>query len=359
MGRDNQAASSSHADRGTLKGGTRRPRPHPLRSASPVGRPAVGGYAWGGDERAAARTPRMLARLVSALVLVLVMAGVALARVAPPATLTVPVSAVAGGAPAGTPDALKAAAADLLAATTARGGSGYRFEIVQRSVLTARPGGPQIEVPDPTDRTKTLGLADTYYLIGLVETGYVMPAGFAMEMRAGPASPDAKADLAAGELLFRALVRDGTTYRDDGLGWYPTDQPPGIGLDPATAALLPALLRNAAAAEAVDLAAAEGELGRADGSATRAITATGTVADIPGVVAVDGAPFTELTGPIAFSFDAAGRLSGLVVTARNTNATVHDLVVVTEITLHYDDVPGALPAPEPAWAGADDLGVSK
>jgi len=359
VGRDNQAASNSQAGSGPLKGGNRRRRTHPLRSTAPVGRPAVGGYAWGGDERGAARAPRLLARLVPALVLVLVMAGVAAARVVPPATVTVPVSAVAGGAPAGTPAELKAAAADLLAATTAKGGAGYRFEIVQRATLTAKPGGPQIDVPDPADRTKSLGLADEYYLIGLVETGSVTPAGFAMEMRAGPTSPDAKTDLTGGELLFRALVRDGLTYRDDGLGWYPTDQPPGIGLDPATAALLPGLLRNAAAAETADLAAAEGELGQADPTATRAITAAGTVADMPGVVAVDGAPFTELTSPIAFSFDAAGRLAGLVVTARNTNATLHDLVVVTEITLHYDDVPTGLPAPEPAWSQADDLQVTE
>ncbi len=71
------------------------------------------------------------------------------------------------------------------------------------------------------------------------------------------------------------------------------------------------------------------------------------------MVAVDGAPFTELTSPIAFSFDAAGRLSGLVITARNTNVAAHDLVVVTEITLHYDDVPVDLPAAEPLWLDAD------
>lgn len=329
--------------------------------ATRVGRVRVSPYAWGGDE-GRGDTPsrvRTAVRLIPALALVLAMAGIALARTAPPATVTVPVGAVAGGAPAGTPDELRSAAADLLEAATARGGTGYRFEVVQRSTLVARPGGPQIEVPDPTDRTKSLGLADTYYLIGLVETGYVTPAGFAMEMRAGPASPDARVDLAGGELLFRALVRDGTTYRDDGQGWYPTDQPPGIGLDPATAALLPGLLRNAAAAATTDLAAAEGELGRAHGSAARAITAATTVADIPGVIAVDGAAFTEITAPVGLTFDAAGRLTGILVTARNTNATLQDLVVVTEITLHYDDVPRALPAPEPAWAGADDLQVSR
>jgi hypothetical protein len=120
----------------------------------------------------------MLARLVPALVLVLVMAGVTLARTAPPRTVTVPVSAVAGGAPGGTPAELKAAATDLLAATTAKGGTGYRFEIVQRSTLTAKAGGPRIEIPDPADRTKTFGSTDTYYLTGLVETVYLTPNGF-------------------------------------------------------------------------------------------------------------------------------------------------------------------------------------
>ena len=323
-----------------------------------VGRTTVRTYPWGGGSRPSGRH-HLVVRLAPALVLALVMGGVTLARVTPPATVTVPAGAVTAGAPAGTPDELKSAAADLLAAATAKGGAGYRFEIVQRSTLTAKPGGPLIEIPDPADRTKSLGLADTYYLIGLVETGYVTPAGFAMEMRAGPASADAAVDLAGGELLFRALVRDGVTYRDDGLGWYPTEDPPGIGLDPTTAKLLPALLRHASSAAEADLAGAEGELGRTEGAATRAITAAGTIADLPGVVAVDGAPFTELTKPIAFSFDAAGRLAGLLVTARNTNVEAHDLVVVTEITLHYDDVPVALPMPEPAWLDADQPLVSK
>ncbi len=236
MGREKKAASNSHAEIGTLKGGTRGQRTHPIRSTTRVGRPAIRGYAWASEQGPGAG-PRVLARLVPALTLALVFAGVTLARTAAPATVTVPVSAVAG--PGGTPAELKAAAADLLAAATAKGGTGYRFEIVQRSTLTAKAGGPRIEIPDPADRTKTLGSTDTYYLTGLVETGYVTSAGFAMEMRVGPASVDAKTDLAAGELLFRALVRDGVTYRDDGLGWYPTEDPPGIGLDPATAALLP------------------------------------------------------------------------------------------------------------------------
>ena len=262
---------------------------------------------------------------------------------------TVPVSAVVGGAPTGTPDELKAAAATLLDGTTAKGGTGYRFEIVQRSTILAKPDGPKIEDPDPIDRTKTLGLADEYYLIGLTETGYVTPDGFTMEMRQGPTSAAAKVDLAAGQLLFRALSTKATTYRDDGDGWYETTSPPGIGLDPATAALLPDLLRHAAEAQDVDPATLKPELVPAD-PVGRALRATGSVKDIPGVVAVDGAPFTELTEPIDFTFDAAGRVTGLVVTARNTNLKDFDLVVVTEIAIRYDAVPVDLPAPTPAYS---------
>jgi hypothetical protein len=298
---------------------------------------------------------RVAETAIAALFIAVTGGGLVAARTLPPRTVTVPVTAVTGGAPTGAPAELTSAAADLLEAATAKGGSGYRFEIVQRSTITARPGGPLIEVPDPIDRTKSLGTTDAYYLIGLVETGFVTPAGFYAELRAGPATPDATVDLEAGELAFRALVRDGTTFRDDGLGWYPTDRPPGIGLDPVTAALLPTLLRDVTDAADAPLAAAEGELGTTDDAATRALVADATVADIPGVVAVDGAPFTELTQPIELTFDAAGRLSGLLVTARNTNLETFDLVVVTEIRLAYDEVPTTLPKAAPAWDGADEL----
>jgi hypothetical protein len=312
-----------------------------------VERVRIRGYAWGGNRRPTAT--RAIGTIAPVLAIALLAAGITLARTTPPRTVTVPADAVTGGAPNGTPVDLKTAAAGLLEATTAKGGTGYRFEIVQRSTITARPGGPLVVIPDPVDPYRSLGTADRYYLAGLTESGYVTPAGFAMELRSGPATAEAAADVAAGELRFRALVSGGVTYRDDGEGWYETRQPPGIGLDPATAALLPRLLRNAAGAKATEVAAAVGELGRADPVAVRALAATTTVADIPGVLAVDGASFTELTKPIGLTFDAAGRLAGILVTARNTNMAEYDLMVVTEITLHYDTVPKALPAPQPAY----------
>lgn len=321
--------------------------------ATRIGRVRVGGYAWGAGDRPA--QSRTVAWFLPLLVIALATAGVTLARTTPPRTVTVPADAVVGGAPAGTASELTAAAADLLEQATAKGGAGYRFEIVQRSVITARPGGPQVEIPDPADPHRSLGTTDAYYLIGLTQTGYVTPAGFTMEMRAGPATAEAAADTKAGEVLFRALATGGVTYRDDGEGWYETGQPPGIGLDPATAALLPRLLRNAAGAKDAGLAAAEGELGRADPSAVRALTTTATTTDIPGIIAVDGAPFTQLTKPVALAFDAAGRLASILVTARNTNLDRYDLIVVTEITFAYDDVPTALPDPRPAWVAPDKV----
>ena len=311
-------------------------RPRPAR----VGRITVGRYHPAAERRG--HRDRLAIRLLPALVAALVVAGVAYARLAPPETVTVGVTEVTGGAPNGTPGELKAAAADLLAATTAKGGTGYRFEIVQRSTFVEKAGGPRID-------------ADDAYLIGLVETGYVLPSGFYMEMRSGPGTAEADASLTDGELMYRTLVKGGTTYRDDGDGWYPTDLPPGVGLDPVTAAALPGLLRHTKAPKDADLTAAEGELGKAETAAARAITAEGEVVDIPGVVAADGKAFTEITDPMAFTFDDAGRLVGITVTARNTNVTDYDLVVVTEIRLRYDDVPTGLPKPEPAYAGPQQL----
>ncbi len=110
--------------------------------------------------------------------------------------------------------------------------------------------------------------ADSAYLLGLVETGYVTPDGLLLEIHGGPASATEPADVKAGELRRRALVTGGAIYRDDGDGWDPTDRPPGLGLDPETVAALPRLLRNASEPLDADLAAAEGELGRGDPTAT-------------------------------------------------------------------------------------------
>lgn len=247
------------------------------------------------------------------------------------------------------PAARLAAAAALLEVSTAAGRPGYTFEIVQRSTITARPGGPKIEIPDPTDRSKSLGLADTYDVGALIERGAVTPDGFWMEMRTGPAAgkdPDWTS-----AYQFGAISKGGATFRNDGVGWYATDNPPGIGLDPRTAALLPRLLRSAT--EATD-----GSARPVTGPSTAAVRAKAAVKDIPGVIASDGAPFTELVEPVDFAFDDQGRLIHLRVVARNTNLDVYDLLVDTTITFAYPATAAALPEPVPARPASADV-VSK
>jgi len=247
---------------------------------------------------------------------------------------------LAGGANAVPPQQLTAAAADLLANTTEAGGSGYRFNIVQTSTMVAKAGGPKIPVPDPVTRG-TLRMADTYYLNALLEQGVARPDGFWSQMQAGP-NEGATPDWAGAPILFEALVRDGERWRNDGDGWYQAQIVPGIGLDPDTAGLLPALLRGATSP--VDVPAGDKA---ADPTAARTLANAATPAQIPGVVAANGAAFTKLTDPVAYGFDDTGRLVSVRVMALNTNMTDFDLVVETTITIAYDDVAG-LPEPKPA-----------
>jgi hypothetical protein len=237
------------------------------------------------------------------------------------------------------PVELTANAADKLAATTAKDGRGYTFEIVQRSTMVQRPGGPPIEV-DPKDTRQGPEFAQRYPLATYLESGFVTPDGFFAEIRRGPDDPSVAPDFKEASVELSALVRDGATWRNDGAGWYGTDDPPGIGLDPATAALLPTLLREATGAK---------EAQPTDGVSARTLDATTKVADVPGIIAVDLAAATEISEPASLAFDDAGRLVSLTISARNTNMTRFDLIVETVITLAYPPDPPALPDPLPAY----------
>lgn len=283
---------------------------------------------------------RALSSVVPILVSIALLAILAYGRGGLPTTLAV------GAPPPESPELALAAAAERFEQKTAMGAPGYTFEIVQRSTIHARPDGPRIEIPDPLDRHKSLGFADTYEVGALIERGAVTPDGFTMEMRTGPA-PGKPADWTA-PYQFGVISTGGETFRNDGAGWYATDNPPGIGLDPATAALLPRLLRNTSGAANDGFAQVRDVLlPRVSGSAA--------VADIPGVIAADGAPFTKLVGPAEFSLDDEGRLAQLHVVARNTNLDVYDLLIDTTITFAYPDQAAPLPEPVPARPASADV----
>lgn len=264
---------------------------------------------------------RGLVGLVSALLLVPILGSALLVRAstAPP------------GLASGTPDELCTAAATAFEAALAPGGTGARFSIIQISTLTAKPGGPKIDVPDPAHPRLTLRYADEYQIAALLEHGTVSAGGFFSEMQAGPAE-GAKPDWEHAPVLFSTLVAGGERWRNDSHGWYKANALPGIGLDPETAVLLPILLRHATAVTD------KGTVSPVDGTTYRAIEGGAKEADIPGVVAAGGERFTKVTEPITFGFDASGQLAWLRVVALNTNSTDYDLVIETEISLAYDNV---------------------
>jgi len=262
---------------------------------------------------------------------------------------------LAAGAGLGTPAELAGAAADRITEALAPGGSGVEFEIVQTSTITARQGGPLVEVPHPTDRGKSLGQTDAYLLGTLIQRGFATPDGFWMELLHGP-KPGAEADfdLAEAPVSRQALVRGGSMFRNDGQGWHATDVLPGIGLDPVTTGKLAALLTESTGAidTAPDQAGVAPRFPGLRGSehaAVRSLEATAKVADVPGIIAADLAAATEIRKPARFFFDEDGRLIGLSIVARNKNLEPHDLIVETVITFRYPDAPPTLPEPLPAY----------
>ena len=222
---------------------------------------------------------------------------------------------------------------------------GFSFTVVSRSTLAARPGGPKIEVPDPANRFRTLGLADQYYVGGSIAEGFVTPDGYFLQMRRGPATAEAAPEFGKAEETLAALVRDGKTFRNDGRGWYVTDSPPGIGLDPRTISLLPTLLREAT--EAVD-----GDPRLKDGQLLTTVRAAGKVADAPGLMAIDAEAFTILDDPIEFAMDGEGRLVEIHAVMSNARQDTFDLVVDMIISISYA-APPPLPDAQPVWVPAD------
>lgn len=299
--------------------------------ATRVGRVRVRGYAWGGDRRPSVTRP--IGILTPVLVIALLTAGTVIARSASTGTW-------AGGAPAGSPAELTAAAADRLEQATAVGGTGYRFSVVQTAVLHQREGGEPIPVVDPSDPRTVTGTAAEAFVTSMISAGAVSPDGFWMEMRRGP-TPGKAPDFAASPVVFTVIEGPDRLARNDGQGFYATPQSPGMGFDPVTAKAFPRLL--ASLAKLTDLGTAQ-----VDGATLHGFAGTAAREDFPGVVAADGLAFTEPVFPVELWFDADGDLVRVVARARNLNQDVWDLVIETVVT--FEDAPaGARPAAAPAF----------
>jgi hypothetical protein len=256
--------------------------------------------------------------------------------------------AVTGAVASMAPSDVTTAAADALEQAASLGGTGITFEIVQTTTIAKRDDGEAIELADPADPKKVIEV-DSVPSGSYIERGTWTSAGFHSEIRRGPDDPAEKIDWDATPTELSALVREGVTYRNDGEGWYETDRPPGIGLDPASIAKLPTLLRELAATK--DSAVRDGSPDDpfADVTSARQLQGDTKVADAPGIIAVDLAAATELREPADMAFDDKGRLVGLRILARNTNLDRYDLLVETVITFAYPDAVPELPKPEPHW----------
>jgi hypothetical protein len=234
-------------------------------------------------------------------------------------------------------------AADTLAASTAVGGQGYRFDVLQRQVEYARPGGSLIPMPDPASPNGVARGVDHVYVNSVLARGNVAPNAFWMEMRFGP-DETTEANYELAPTMFQVIDRGGALWRNDGAGWYGTAVSPGVGMDPATAALLPQLLRSVANVS---------EQGQevVDGQPLRRYVGTVEVANFPGVVAADGAVFTENPIAVRIWLDSNNRLVRLEGSARNLNESTFDLKIVTTIRITYAAA-GPPPIPVPTLAPA-------
>lgn len=231
-----------------------------------------------------------------------------------------------------------AVAADALEAAMAKGGTGLTFEVIQRNTIYAKPGGPLISVRDEADHARVVAELEESYINALVSRGAVTADAFWMEMRLSPGE-DPDPDFAASGLFAKVLERGGVIWRDDGDGWYETDVSPGTGMDPASARLLPRLLRSMADVSSLQPEVREGRL-------LPGVRGIAKVDDYPGVVASDGQAFTSPTFEIRYWLDEAGRVVRLETSASNLNQTVYDLVSETIITFGYG-APGDPPEPSP------------
>jgi hypothetical protein len=238
-----------------------------------------------------------------------------------------------------------AAAADALAAATGAAGAGYRFDVTQRQVEYPRPGGSMIPIVDPANPKSILRRVDHLYVNTVLARGAAAPGAFWMEMRYGPDETTAP-NYDTSPTMFQVIAKNGGLWRNDGMGWYATSVSPGVGMDPATASLLPQLLRS------VTNATNEGS-DTVDGQAVRRYGGMVDVTSFPGVVASDGASFTESPISVRLWIDEADRLVQLEGRARNLNESTVDLKIVTTIRFSYEAA-GAAPEPLPTVAPPAD-----
>jgi hypothetical protein len=249
--------------------------------------------------------------------------------------------------PATYPSALLAAGQTLQGAT-APGGLGYGFDVVQRQVEYPKAGSSLLPLVDPASPQIITGRVDHLFVNSVLARGRVQPEAFWMEMRFGPDETGTPVFEAAPS-MFGVIAKGGTLWRNDGLGWYTTAVSPGVGMDPTTASLLPALLAHLTKISDLGSVALRGQ-------PAHRYSGLVDVAYFPGVIASDGAAFTQTPISVDVWLDGSGRLLQLEGQANNLNEPDVDLRIDTVITFTYlpaTQVPDPSPGlPSPASSAA-------
>jgi hypothetical protein len=233
-------------------------------------------------------------------------------------------------------------AADTLTALLAPGGSGLVFTATQLQIMRPSPSGPALIVgPDRQHPDATPTSVDQLILGAVSGRGSAADGAFYAEWFNG--IDDQGSAAFQGDVAYAALVRDGSLWRRDamtdasGLGWVPSSDVPGFGVDPLSLRELPELLMRLDGAT---------DLGTdADGHHWK-----GQIDPIwyPGAIAVDGAAFTGAPINVELWLDDQNRLVSLFAVAQNINEPVYQLLCIDRIRFDFT-TPISIPAaPTPA-----------
>lgn len=233
-------------------------------------------------------------------------------------------------------------AADYLDARLGSGGSGLTFSATQLQVLRPVPGGPDLVIGPDRDHPDATPVTVSQFVLGSV-SGRGAATGVAFYAEWFNGTDENGAPTFQGDPAYLALSHGGALWRRDamtdaaGLGWVPSSDIPGFGVDPSSLRDLPELLRRLD--QVTDLGT------DADGHHWQ-----GVIDPLwyPGAVAVDGAAFTGSSISVELWLDDQDRLVATFAVARNLNEAAYQLLCIDRVRFDYATVPSIPDAPTPA-----------
>jgi hypothetical protein len=230
-------------------------------------------------------------------------------------------------------------AADAFDAKLTAGGGGVTFTATQLQLLRPYPNGPDLLLQPDRDHPDRVPTPVNQIVLGALSgRGAGTGSAFFSEWFEGQGENGTPSF--SGLRTYAGLAHDGGLWRRDdrsdaaGLGWLPSSNVPGFGVDPLSLREFPELLRHLGAIE---------DLGDdAEGHHWR-----GALDPLwyPGAVSVDGSSFTGSPISIEVWLDASDRLVGLFSVAQNINEPVYQLLCINRVSFDWLTPPAIPDAP--------------